>query len=43
MSTESDEEQWFRLRNDHPYKYEGRIDPAATSEDIRKRFNRGRY
>jgi len=43
MST-SDEE-WFRLRNHDPRKYEGRVNHAATvtSEDIRKRYNRGRY
>lgn len=38
-----DEEWWFRRRNHNPWKYEGHIDPAATSEDIRKRYNRGRY
>ncbi len=39
----SDDEEWFRLRNHDPRKYEGRVDPAATSETIRKRYNRGRY
>jgi hypothetical protein len=38
-----DHETWYRLRNDRPEKYEGRIDPNATSESIRKRYNRGRY
>jgi len=37
------DETWFRLRNHDPRKYEGRINAAATSEDIRKRYNRGRY
>ena len=39
----TDDEKWFWLRNHDPKKYEGRIDPLATSEDIRKRYNRGRY
>lgn len=37
------DEEWFRLRNNDPRKYEGRVDLKATSEDIRKRYNRGRY
>jgi hypothetical protein len=37
------DEAWFRHRNDHPEKYQGRIDPNATSETIRQRYNRGRY
>jgi hypothetical protein len=37
------DEEWYRLRNDDPRKYAGRIDPNATSESIRKRYNRGHY
>ena len=38
-----DDEKWFRKRNDSLEKHAGRIDPNATSESIRKRYNRGRY
>jgi hypothetical protein len=37
------DEEWFRFRNHNPRKYEGRVDPRATSEDVRRRYNRGRY
>lgn len=37
------DEEWFRRRNHDPRKYEGRVDFAQTSEEIRKRYNRGRY
>lgn len=42
MSNQDDEALFFR-RNHDPRKYEGRIDPAATSESLRLRYNRGRY
>lgn len=44
MPTDKDAaEEWYRIQYEHPEKYEGRIDPNATSDSIRKRYNRGRY